>query len=108
MKPKKLFIDKIEEKKIGEKKTLFRLKDWGISRQRYWGCPVPVMYREDGKIIPALKKDLPIKLPPISKLSGLGNALEKISEWKSTLCPLTGMKAIRETDTFDTYSFHTR
>ena len=100
---KTLIIKNLIKKNLGKQKINYKLRDWGLSRQRYWGCPIPVMYREDGKIIPALKKDLPIKLPPVSKLSSLGNTLEKISEWKSTLCPLTGMKATRETDTFDTF-----
>ena len=62
-------IKEIEKLKIGEKKITFRLKDWGISRQRYWGCPIPMLYREDGKIIPVSKKDLPITLPPIKGLA---------------------------------------
>ena len=100
---KNIIIKKIEELKIGKKKTNYRLKDWGLSRQRYWGCPIPVIYREDGKILPVSKKDLPIKLPDINNLAGTGNALQNMNDWKKTTCPETGMNAIRETDTFDTF-----
>ena len=100
---KKNIIEKITKLKIGSKKINYKLKDWGLSRQRYWGCPIPVIYREDGKIIPVQKKDLPIELPEISNFAGTGNPLQNISEWKETVCPETGMKATRETDTFDTF-----
>ena len=56
-------IDILEEKKIGRKKINFRLKDWGVSRQRYWGCPIPIAYDENGKVMTIPKKDLPVKLP---------------------------------------------
>ena len=88
---------------IGNEKTNYKLRDWGISRQRFWGCPIPILYREDGKIIPVLKKNLPIELPQINQLSGSGNVLQKLDGWKETICPETGMKATRETDTFDTF-----
>ena len=100
---KNIIIEKIIELKIGKRKTNYKLKDWGLSRQRYWGCPIPILYREDGKIIPVPKEDLPIKLPKISKFTGSGNPLKNILEWKETKCPHTGMKAYRETDTFDTF-----
>ena len=100
---KKIVIKKLVEKKIGNKKINYRLRDWGLSRQRFWGCPIPVMYREDGEIIPVPKRDLPVKLPNVKELSGSGNVLEKIDEWRNVSCPKTGMKAKRETDTFDTF-----
>jgi len=100
---KKIIIQKIEEKNIGNSKTIYRLKDWGISRQRYWGCPIPIMYREDGKVILVSEKDLPIELPKDIDLSKPGNPLENHPTWKYTKCPETGMKAIRETDTLDTF-----
>ena len=100
---KKIITEKLTQQKIGHQKINYRLKDWGLSRQRYWGCPIPVMYREDGEIIPVPEKDLPVKLPDIKYLSGSGNILEKDKEWKTTKCPKTGIKAIRETDTFDTF-----
>jgi len=100
---KKNIIQRIEETKIGNSKIIYRLKDWGISRQRYWGCPIPVMYREDGKVILVPEKDLPVKLPKDVDFSKPGNPLENHPTWKYTKCPETGMKAIRETDTLDTF-----
>jgi leucyl-tRNA synthetase len=100
---KKNIIQKIEEKKIGNSKTIYRLKDWGISRQRYWGCPIPIMYREDGKVVLVPEKDLPIELPKDIDFSKPGNPLENHPTWKHAKCPETGMKAIRETDTLDTF-----
>jgi leucyl-tRNA synthetase len=96
-------IQKITEKKIGNLKIIYRLKDWGISRQRYWGCPIPIMYREDGKIILVPEKDLPVTLPQDIDFSKPGNPLENHPTWKHTVCPYTGMKAVRETDTLDTF-----
>ena len=100
---KKKIIQKLEEKKIGKSKTTYRLKDWGVSRQRYWGCPIPIMYREDGKIILVPEKDLPVTLPKDIDFNKTGNPLESHPTWKHTKCPETGMKAIRETDTLDTF-----
>ena len=100
---KKKIIEEIVKKKIGEIKTSFRLRDWGVSRQRYWGCPIPILYREDGKIIPVEEKDLPVELPNDIDLSKTGNPLENHPTWKYTTCKKTGMKAIRETDTLDTF-----
>jgi len=100
---KRKIIKIIEDKKIGNSKTIYRLKDWGISRQRYWGCPVPILYREDGKIILVPEKDLPVNLPEDIDFSKPGNPLENHPTWKYTKCPETGMKAIRETDTLDTF-----
>jgi leucyl-tRNA synthetase len=99
----KKIINIIEDKKIGNSKIIYRLKDWGISRQRYWGCPIPILYREDGKIIPVPEKDLPVTLPDDIDFSKPGNPLENHPTWKYTKCPETGMKAIRETDTLDTF-----
>jgi leucyl-tRNA synthetase len=100
---KKKIIKKLVEKKIGNLKIIYRLKDWGISRQRYWGCPIPIIYREDGKIILVPEKDLPITLPKDIDFTKPGNPLENHPTWKYTKCPETGMKAIRETDTLDTF-----
>ena len=100
---KNKIIKIIEKKKIGSSKIIYRLKDWGISRQRYWGCPIPILYREDGKIILVPEKDLPVKLPDNIDLNKPGNPLENHPTWKYTTCPETGMKAIRETDTLDTF-----
>ena len=100
---KKIIIEKIKEKRIGNSKIIYRLKDWGISRQRYWGCPIPIMYREDGKIVLVPEKDLPVTLPKDVDFTKSGNPLENHPTWKYTTCPETGMKAIRETDTLDTF-----
>jgi leucyl-tRNA synthetase len=100
---KEKIISELEKIKIGKKTINYRLRDWGISRQRYWGCPIPILYREDGKIIPVPEKDLPIELPTEVDLNQSGNPLENHPDWKYTTCPHTGMKAIRETDTLDTF-----
>ncbi len=100
---KSKIIDAIEKKKIGKKKINFKLRDWGISRQRFWGCPIPIIYREDGEILAVEEVDLPVKLPDIKNFNESSSALSNISSWKETVCPKTGMKAYRETDTFDTF-----
>ena len=102
-KAKEAAIDKLKELKIGKKEINYRLRDWGISRQRYWGCPIPIMYREDGEIIPVPESELPITLPEDIDFSIPGNPLERHPTWKHTICKKTGLKAIRETDTFDTF-----
>ena len=99
----KKIIKRIEDDKIGRKKTSFRLKDWGISRQRFWGCPIPMIYLEDGSIVPVEKNELPIKLPEKVDLSSGGNPLKNHPTWKKTTHKLTGNPAIRETDTLDTF-----
>ena len=100
----KIYIIKIfSEKGLGEPKTNYKLRDWGISRQRYWGCPIPILYREDGSVVSVSKKDLPVRLPEIKNFSYSSNILQNIEEWKETVCPETGMRASRETDTFDTF-----
>ena len=91
------------DKNIAKTKTVYRLKDWGISRQRYWGCPIPVIYLEDGTMIPVPQKDLPVTLPEDIDFSKSGNLLIKHPKWKYTKCPETGKVAIRETETFDTF-----
>ncbi|MDC3163137.1 class I tRNA ligase family protein, partial [Pelagibacteraceae bacterium] len=100
---KREVISKIEDLKLGKKTVNFRLRDWGISRQRYWGCPIPIMYREDGKVIKVPEDQLPLKLPEDIDLSVAGNPLDNHPTWKYTTCPETGMKAVRETDTLDTF-----
>ena len=102
-KAKKKIIDEIEKKKIGKKKILYRLKDWGISRQRYWGCPIPMIYLEDGKVVPVDKSELPIELPEDVDLNSQGNPLDNHPTWKITTQKSTGKKATRETDTLDTF-----
>ena len=100
---KNVAINKLKELKIGKKEINYRLRDWGISRQRYWGCPIPILHREDGAIIPVPIDELPITLPEDIDFSQPGNPLEKHPTWKYTTCKETGLKAIRETDTFDTF-----
>jgi len=95
-------IDVIKKKNFGEKKITFRLKDWGVSRQRYWGCPIPIVYNEKGEALTVDKKDLPILLPENVDLNVQGNPLEKHPTWKFTKLA-SGEKAIRETDTLDTF-----
>ena len=99
----KKIIEKIETNKIGKKRTLFRLKDWGISRQRYWGCPIPMIYLEDGKVVPVEKSELPVELPDDVDLNSNGNPLDTHPSWKNTIHKATGKKATRETDTLDTF-----
>jgi len=100
---KKCIISKLEELELGKKEINYRLRDWGISRQRYWGCPIPIIYREDGEIIPVPDHELPIILPVDVDFSKPGNPLERHPTWKYTTCSETGLKAIRETDTLDTF-----
>ena len=96
-------IKEIEKLKIGKKKITFRLKDWGISRQRYWGCPIPMIHLKDGSIVPVDKSELPVKLPEDIDLNQKGNPLEKHKNWKNTVHKKTGKPATRETDTLDTF-----
>ena len=95
-------IKVITKKKLGKKKITFRLKDWGVSRQRYWGCPIPIIYNSKGQAFPVKKKDLPILLPEDVDLNVMGNPLEKHPTWKFTKFS-SGENAIRETDTLDTF-----
>ena len=94
-------INFLEKEKIGKKKINYRLKDWGVSRQRYWGCPIPVAYDENGKIHPIPKEMLPVKLPQKIDLNVKGNPLDSQKEWKEIT--INGKKLIRETDTLDTF-----
>ena len=100
---KEKIINEIEKKKLGKGKTLYRLKDWGISRQRYWGCPIPMIYLNDGSVVPVDKSELPILLPEDVNLNSKGNPLDTHPTWKNTTCKKTGKKATRETDTLDTF-----
>ncbi len=102
-KAKEKIIEEIEKKSIGKRKTQYRLKDWGVSRQRYWGCPIPMIYLEDGSVVPVDKSELPVELPEDVDLNASGNPLENHPKWKNTTQKSTGKKAIRETDTLDTF-----
>ena len=94
-------IEILEKKGLGHKKINFRLKDWGISRQRYWGCPIPIAYNEKNEIIKIPLKDLPVKLPQSIKLDVKGNPLNHQKEWKEIT--IDKQKCFRETDTLDTF-----
>ena len=94
-------INYLEKNKIGKRKTNFRLKDWGISRQRYWGCPIPIAYDENNKPIKIPRDQLPVKLPEITKFNSSGNPLEEMESWVSI--EINGKKYKRETDTLDTF-----
>ena len=100
---KEKIIIELEKMNLGKRKTLFRLKDWGISRQRYWGCPIPMIYLEDGSVKPVDKSELPILLPDDIDLNSQGNPLDNHHNWKKTVDKNTGQKATRETDTLDTF-----
>ena len=94
-------IKKIEENKIGKKKINFRLKDWGVSRQRYWGCPIPIAYNKDNQIIKVPLDKLPIKLPENIDLNTKGNPLDHQEGWKKIT--INGEECLLETDTLDTF-----
>ena len=94
-------IEHLKKNKLGEKKINFRLKDWGISRQRYWGCPIPIIYDQNNNPQKLPKEMLPVELPKISKLQENGNHLDKENDWKNLL--IDGKKYTRETDTLDTF-----
>ena len=94
-------IEFLEKNNLGKKKTNYRLKDWGISRQRYWGCPIPIAYDENDQPIKIPKNMLPVTLPKIDKLENTGNPLDTAEDWKNFT--LNGKKYRRETDTLDTF-----
>ena len=96
-------IEYLEIKKIGNKSINYKLRDWGVSRQRYWGCPIPVIYYEDGTHRVLDKEELPVILPYKISLEGKGNALLGNDEWRKIICPKTKKIAYRETDTLDTF-----
>ena len=91
----------LEEKKLGKKKINFRLKDWGISRQRYWGCPIPVAYNKNNQIVKIPSNKLPVKLPKNINLNTKGNPLDHQEDWKKI--NIDGENCIIETDTLDTF-----
>jgi len=96
--------DHIEKNNLGKKTVNYRLKDWGISRQRFWGCPIPVIYCSKCGMVPVPEKDLPVTLPENATLSTIGDdPLAKIDSFVNTKCPKCSGPARRDTDTFDTF-----
>ena len=91
----------LEKKKLGKQKINYRLKDWGISRQRYWGCPIPIAYDENNNVIKIPENNLPITLPENIELNTNGNPLDFQDKWRKVV--INGKKCIRETDTLDTF-----
>ena len=94
-------IEILEKKKLGNKKINFRLKDWGVSRQRYWGCPIPIAYDKNGNVLTIPKDHLPVKLPENINLNQKGNPLDNEKSWKNV--KVDGIDCFRETDTLDTF-----
>lgn len=102
-KAKEEIAQRLEKAGSGERKVNFRLRDWGVSRQRYWGCPIPVIHCPSCGVVPVPKQDLPVTLPEDVTFDKPGNPLSHHPTWKHVNCPTCGGKAERETDTFDTF-----
>ena len=95
--------EKLELENLGEKQNNYRLRDWGVSRQRYWGCPIPIINCAKCGSVAVPEKNLPIILPENVAFDGVGSPIKKMPEFYETTCPTCGGKAERETDTFDTF-----
>ncbi len=91
----------LEDKQLGKQQINYRLRDWGVSRQRYWGCPIPFIYDADGNATPAT--EFPVELPIDVVMDGVGSPIKKMNSFIDTVHPVTGEPATRETDTFDTF-----
>ncbi|MCH2326881.1 MAG: leucine--tRNA ligase, partial [Rhodospirillales bacterium] len=100
---KSAIIERLDAADAGRPGVNYRLRDWGISRQRYWGCPIPVIHCADCGIVPVPEGDLPVVLPEDADLDASGNPLDNHPTWKDAGCPACGKPARRETDTFDTF-----
>lgn len=100
---RKNIIDEIENLRIGERRITFRLRDWCVSRQRYWGCPIPIIYCEDCGTVPVPEDQLPVRLPDDVSFEKSGNPLDHHPTWKHVACPICQKPALRETDTLDTF-----
>ncbi|MGH1419580.1 MAG: leucine--tRNA ligase [Hyphomicrobiaceae bacterium] len=99
----KLQTEMLDGKSVGQRETNYRLRDWGISRQRYWGCPIPMIHCNDCGVVPVPAKDLPVKLPDDATFDKPGNPLDRHPTWKNVDCPKCAKAARRETDTMDTF-----
>lgn len=95
--------EKLHSTNLGEKQTNYRLRDWGVSRQRYWGCPIPIINCECCGSVAVPEQDLPVTLPEEVAFDGVGSPIKKMPEFYETTCPTCGKNAQRETDTFDTF-----
>ena len=95
--------DRLAAMGIGKREVNFRLRDWGVSRQRYWGCPIPFVHCPSCGVVPVPEKELPVLLPDDARFDGSGNPLDNHPTWKHTKCPSCGRAAQRETDTLDTF-----
>ncbi|MDC2963893.1 leucine--tRNA ligase [Gammaproteobacteria bacterium] len=93
----------LEKRGKGRRQVNYRLRDWGVSRQRYWGCPIPIINCKDCGSVPVPDKDLPVILPTEVEFEGVGSPLKTMSKWYTAPCPNCGKEAKRETDTFDTF-----
>ena len=100
---KKAIIKYFEDNSIGKKVVNYKLRDWGISRQRYWGAPIPMVHCKECGLVPEAVENLPIALPDDIEITGEGNPLQTHPTWKYTKCPKCGIDALRETDTMDTF-----
>ena len=98
-----LCIKKLNEMNIGEERITYRIRDWGVSRQRYWGCPIPIVFCNNCGEVPVPEQQLPISLPKDVDFRKKGNPLDNHPNWKKTKCPKCKKDALRETDTFDTF-----